>query len=313
MGLSAQNFAGIAPAFGDLDGDGDDDLLIGHTDGTLSYYKNTASTANVQPLWTLDQPLLKAAAGDTINVGYYAAPYIYDINKDTKPDLLVGNQTGQISYFQNSPTVMGPGLTLGTDFLGSIEAVPGNSYSGYSAIWIGRVDSTNTEYLMLGNGLGNISRWSGFQTGNVTAPYTRVDSVFAGIDVGLRSTPTLGDADGDGKNEIIAGNRLGGLNLFRQGPPLTTGIPRIPTAGCMMYPNPAQTQVVITWDTNFASDDSPVQISLFNALGQRVRESNGLGGRRAVVLSIEGLASGVYTCHIGAPGVQQALKLNVIR
>jgi hypothetical protein len=166
---------------------------------------------------------------------------------------------------------------------------------------------------MLGNGMGNISRWSGFQTGNVTAPYTRVDSVFAGIDVGLRSTPTLGDADGDGKNEIIAGNRLGGLNLFRQGPPLTTGIPHVPAGSCMMYPNPAQSQVVITWDTNFASDDAPVQISLFNALGQRVRESGGLGSRRAVVLSISDLASGVYTCHISTSGAQQSLKLTVIR
>lgn len=313
LGLSAQNFPGIAPAFGDLDGDGDDDMVLGHTDGTLSYYKNTASSANVQPVWTLDQPLLKAAAGDTINVGYYATPYIYDINKDTKPDLLVGNQSGQISYYQNSPSVAGPGLSLGTDFLGDIQAVPGNSYSGYSAIWIGKVDSTGTEYLLCGNGMGNISRWSGFQTGNVTAPYTRVDSVFAGIDVGLRNTPTLGDADGDGKNEIISGNRLGGLNIFRQGPPITTGIPRVSAGTCMMYPNPAQTQVVITWDTNFAGDDAPVQISLFNALGQRVRQSDGPGSRRAVVLTISDLASGIYTCHIGAPGAQESLKLTVIR
>jgi hypothetical protein len=42
LGLSSSNLVGITPTAGDLDGDQDDDLLLGTVDGHLVYYKNTA-------------------------------------------------------------------------------------------------------------------------------------------------------------------------------------------------------------------------------------------------------------------------------
>lgn len=313
LGLSSQNYQGAAPAFGDLDGDGHDDLVIGHTDGTLSFFKNTASSNSVQPVWVLSQPMLKGAAGDTLDVGYYATPYVYDINKDNMPDLLVGSQTGWIAYYQNSPTVAGPQLTLDTDKLGGVEVVPGNNFSGYSSIWIGKMDTTGNEYLVSGNGDGIIMRYSGFQTGNVTAPYTLVDSFYSKIDVGLRSTITIGDIDGDGKYEMITGNRLGGLNQFKMGPPMGIESHVAASAGCMMYPNPARTQVIVTWDAAFATGDAPLRVSLLNALGQKVRQSDGPASRRAVTLSLADLPTGIYTCRVAAAGMQQSLKLSIIR
>src|SRR5690606_10567180 len=37
LNLSSQNIEGAAPAVGDLDNDGKEDLVIGHTNGTISF------------------------------------------------------------------------------------------------------------------------------------------------------------------------------------------------------------------------------------------------------------------------------------
>ena len=44
LGLSKRGYKEISPAFGDVDGDGDRDLIIGNGNGRLSWYKNIASS-----------------------------------------------------------------------------------------------------------------------------------------------------------------------------------------------------------------------------------------------------------------------------
>lgn len=313
MGLSAYNWEGAAPAIGDLDGDGEDDLIIGHTDGTMSYFKNTASGAAFQPVWTLDQPYLKDASGDTIDVGYYATPYVYDIDKDNKPDLLCGNQAGQITFYKNAPTPLGPVLQFQTDKLGGIEVIPGNNITGFSSLWIGKIDSTGTEYLVSGNGSGNLTLYTGFQTGNVTAPYVVADSFYDQLDVGLRSTLAVGDVDGDGKLELIMGNRLGGLNLFKKRYKAGIVNPALGIAGCMLYPNPANHEAIVTWDGAFADGETPLSIRLYDAQGRVVRSWKTQGYQRTIHLPLSDLSAGVFACVLEAPGKRQALKLSVIR
>jgi hypothetical protein len=45
-GLSSLNLLGLVPAFGDLDGDSDMDMIVGEYSGKLHYFENIASTGN---------------------------------------------------------------------------------------------------------------------------------------------------------------------------------------------------------------------------------------------------------------------------
>ena len=92
FGLSAHNLRGAAPAFADLDNDGKDDLILGHSNGRLSWVKNTATSASAQPVWTGAPLPLLTQNGDTIDVGDAAVPTAYDLNKDGRKDLLIGSQ-----------------------------------------------------------------------------------------------------------------------------------------------------------------------------------------------------------------------------
>jgi hypothetical protein len=73
------------PAFGDLDGDGDLDLLLGRKDGRLSYFENTGTAL----LPAFDSPVTDPFG--LADVGDDAAPRLVDIDGDGDLDAFVGD------------------------------------------------------------------------------------------------------------------------------------------------------------------------------------------------------------------------------
>jgi VCBS repeat-containing protein len=94
---AANPFAGIdvgtnaAPAFFDLDDDGDADLIVGAGDGTLHYFRNDAGVFTEQA----------GAANpfDGIDVGTNAAPAVIDVVGSFDPELVVGAGDGTLHTY----------------------------------------------------------------------------------------------------------------------------------------------------------------------------------------------------------------------
>lgn len=324
LSIGSQNIQGAAPAVGDLDNDGKDDLVIGHKNGTISLYLNTASSTSAQPVWQLSQTILKDENGTNIDSSKYAAPFIYDINKDGKKDLLIGGEFGYVTYYKNTANAGQVKLSYQTNKLGGAKVDPFNLFSGFSTPYIGRMDNLNEEYLVLGTNSGRLYRYAGFSNGNTTTPYLLLDTAYNGFSQaqynqydGYRSAATFGDIDGDGKYEMILGNTLGGVKIYKQKLMVTTPIPITNVAiinsenSCTIYPNPAKNEVYINWSSTFGNQQD-VLIDIYDITGQHIAQQKVDFNEHATTIDVKSLARGSYFCTITSGGIKIVKKLILI-
>ncbi|MCK5548659.1 MAG: VCBS repeat-containing protein, partial [Thermoplasmata archaeon] len=98
-GIDVGNYS--VPAFADLDGTGTRDMVLGAENGTLLSYLDTGIPGN--PIWTLNTSIF---AG--IDVGDRSAPAFGDLDSDGDNDTVVGNETGELWYFNNTGNATNP-------------------------------------------------------------------------------------------------------------------------------------------------------------------------------------------------------------
>ena len=88
-----------APAFVDIDSDGDYDAFVGNQSGNILYFEN---------LGNKDFPFFSLSVTNPFgltNVGQLATPTFADIDNDGKEDCFVGSSSGDIYYFRNTSVV----------------------------------------------------------------------------------------------------------------------------------------------------------------------------------------------------------------
>jgi hypothetical protein len=316
LSLDTFKFMGAAPAFGDIDNDGKADLVIGHSDGTISYFSNFASSDTSMPVWRPIARVIKDISGNIINTGGFAAPFIYDMDKDGKPDLISGNYTGYVQYYQNTSAT--PGilqLKLINTHLGGVKV--DKPYAGHfnSVPFIGKIDTTGKDYMLVGSYSGSIYRYDGFQSGDTSSNYLMLDSAYSYIDTaylvknnsasynigvydGLRSAPAVADIDGDGKYEMVVGNAYGGLKLYKWDTAAPVGIKNLNTVNdeIKLFPNPANDKVSISWSGNAAA--ATKQIYIINIAGQLIYSTSISSNNDKVDINTSAFPPGSYICIV---------------
>ena len=288
LAIDTLNLNGAAPAIGDLDKDGKDDLVLGvASTGELVYYKNTAVSNAAIPIWTLSQKQLKDNNGTVINVFANAAPFIYDVNKDGTNDLLIGCQKGRVFYYENVSTSVGAySLLKKTDSLGGMK----------STVYVGRIDNTSDEYIVLGSYGGPLYRYTGFQSGNTNTNYTLLDSNYSLINAGYNTAPSFADIENDGNYDLVLGNYLGGLKLYNQFFKVSVGIPLIASNDIQIVPNPANTYVTLSLQAVHEN----MKIALYNTLGQQLLQTTLAADMNELSLSVDSFPTGVYFLKVSS-------------
>lgn len=245
-----------APAFTDIDHDGDVDLFVGRFDGRVKFYRNIGTS--VTPQFTPE-----IFPSDTIVVGLNASPAFVDIDGDGDADCFVGKGNGQVAYYRN--------IGDSTTFLPLLVS------STFDGIDVGDdatpafvdIDRDGDYDFFIGNAGGQLYFYE--NTGSaVFHQFNYQSSSYGSLAPLSGSAPTFGDFDGDGDSDLLVGTSTGGFHFYRND--ALTSVHddgRIPLRSRLSqnYPNPFNPSTEISFVVDHRSY---VSLKIFDILGREV-------------------------------------------
>jgi Ca2+-binding RTX toxin-like protein len=170
-------------AFVDVDFDGDLDAVVGGADGKLKYYKNTGSSLN--PVYSQQTGVNNPF--DNVLVAQGSAPMFVDGDGDSDLDLVIGDSTGTLSYYQNTAPVVD---TLVSQTAGSVTITDFNG-------------GDSDDNLTLTESAGTIIISDLIETFQVAGAATLVDSHTVSVVAASVTSPIVINLAG-GVNTVIA-------------------------------------------------------------------------------------------------------------
>ena len=293
------NYANLSPAFGDLDGDGDQDMLLGVENGSLYYYENQAGAG--QPVRLVHKHTRYLG----ITTGSNSAPLLYDLDGDGDLDLFSGSGTGRMFYYKNIGTATQPTYSpISTDW----------GFLRFKDRW-GNISLTANLHplIMDRDGDGKPELLAGSISDHILI-YDRLDSaetypmVLRGnlydARVGTFSAVAAAVLDSSGQYSYVIGNERGGLQIINTLPEdsihfckrKTTSISSRPQQlPFRLYPNPAKDEVQVDVGPALFMY-APLVLSLYDALGRHLLEASVRSHQHR--LSLKGLSPGMYLVRL---------------
>ncbi len=297
LGLAARNESSLAPTFGDIDGDGAIDLLLGNELGQLIFLKNTAAP---------NQPFSFAAPVNNwkgIDIGVASVPQILDLDGDGNNDMVIGERLGNLNYYRN---IGGNNFAFLSDSLGGVD-MRNNSIgfpTGYATPCFYK--KNGAWELLVGSDAGNMHRYTNI-TGNVMGKFTRVDSSYANIYEGTRSAPAATDLNMDGNLDFVIGNSRGGVALYstQAWVAISNILATKSNLVANIHPNPTQNSSLLRWSND---NMQRTEIKISDVYGRLISEQTTTGDSAEIIT--QEWSSGIYFIKIILNNAQETvLKL----
>jgi hypothetical protein len=288
-----------APAFGDLDGDGDQDLLVGDATGSIYFVENIAGA---------NRPFVFAEAVygySDIFVGQNAKPHLLDLDGDGLLDLIVGKKNNEVNFFKNNGTKTKAIFNANVDVfpnkrnLGNIFASSNFDTQNGAPFFI--KSENNETLLLMGFQIEQIKTYRNISN-NIYGTFDLLFDNTGKINQGRNVVPTLADIDSDGFYEMAVGNERGGLSfyntIFKVGS--TTSTSDILQQDVILFPNPTKQELYIHVDGHNA------KIVLTDIQGKHIQHL-----QNDQVNYLQNVAAGMYFVKVNT-GTQSIIKKVIV-
>ncbi len=286
VGLN-QIFTKLVPTAGDIDGDGDIDLIIGHSQGFMLYAENTGGKNNPPKFSNVKIDWLDIFAGQN------ASPTVIDFDNDGLLDLVVGKLNNNLNFYKNRGTKSSPsfmGFTPDETNLGGLFS--GNNFDRQqgSPEFFKIKDQL---YLLMGYSNGDISLYS-VPDNNPKSKFTLLKSNILPFYLGRQVNPAIRDIDNDGFFELLVGNERGGLNVLKTDISTTDILSSTINFddggfGLIFYPNP--TKEIVNVEGEWSG-----RIEVYDFYGRKVTEVE--KEFEKLEINVGSLTAGVYFLKI---------------
>ena len=182
----------LTPEFGDLDGDGDMDLLVGDFNGFIQYFENISTDDNL--IFSFIENV------GNIDLSGNSVPTLGDLDGDGDLDMLIGQLNGSLIFYRNG------GNTSAYDF--QEESFDDIQVQSNSAPELIAMDGDEDLDLVLGSANEGLLFYRNLNSDNFQFQF---DPDMAMPMVGLNTRPTAGNIFGIETLDIITGLSTGGM------------------------------------------------------------------------------------------------------
>jgi hypothetical protein len=183
----------LSAALGDVDGDGDLDIVFGNFNSTNRLYLNNGTGDPFAGVTGLD---ITADVWPTRSVA------LGDMDGDGDLDLVVGNFEQSCRLYLNNGTA--------DPFMGVTGTIINYDIHSTTSVALGDVDCDGDLDLVAGNDTNQVNRL--YLNNGTPQPFFNVSGVDITADAHLTKAVALGDVNGDGDLDLVAGNYFPDFN-----------------------------------------------------------------------------------------------------
>ena len=258
MNVNASSSGRFAPAIGDLDGDGDDDIIVGNRLGRLTFYENVAGPGAP---YSFGDPESNYSG---VNLRQNSMPQIIDLDEDGLSDLIVGerndNKVGEVfgglNYYVNQGSI-GEAIFNGDSEAEGNTPVLGGVFTRDPGFTVGASSpgfvNTGSDFIgWVGSESGKLRRYSNI-AGNLDGTFEGGEVDELPYPIGRNITVIPGDLNGDDIIDLVIGSSRGGVSFFSSGYKIDGSVSieeKDETDEMLIYPNPANGLIRIQSSAN---------------------------------------------------------------
>ncbi|MEZ4908010.1 MAG: T9SS type A sorting domain-containing protein [Saprospiraceae bacterium] len=278
-----EDFNYFSPTFGDLDNDGDDDIIVGTHTGSLIYIENQTQNG----ITSYGEPVFDYM---DIKINSGALPILKDLNGDGLLDILVGGDQdfhdplyfyGSLVLYENKGTAESPIFSSTPDNKNFGKIRSEDNTSRYSQTYVSFYDDNDDNLMFTGLSNGFINVYDDYTLGIIDSLIPQYKH-YNDIDMGTSATPTIADIDNDGYLEMLIGCGRGGLEFWKTDFKISQGTATNEinnTSNIIYYPNPVKDFLHIETDDN---KDPFISLSIMDNLGRIIKQYNDTGNETTI-------------------------------